>query len=130
MVAAGFFILVIPWVAEIDSNPIGPVNGGPRLRGPASAAPATRPGLGGPGYAPRPIAADVTRITPLYRQAFNVHRRNLQGRTMLLLTAILRVWSPRDPEANDLLAGIRLRVGHLGLTIIALVYVLISFWQR
>jgi hypothetical protein len=49
---------------------------------------------------------------------------------MLLLTAILRVWSPRDPEANDLLAGIRLRVGHLGLTIIALVYVLISFWQR
>ncbi len=49
---------------------------------------------------------------------------------MLLLTAILRVWVPRDPEANDLLAGIRLRVGHLGLTIIALVYVLISFWQR
>jgi hypothetical protein len=49
---------------------------------------------------------------------------------MLLLIAILRVWLPRDPEANDLLAGIRLRVGHLGLTIIALVYVLISFWQR
>jgi hypothetical protein len=49
---------------------------------------------------------------------------------MLLLTAILRVWVPRDPEANDLLAGIRLRIGHLGLTIIALVYVLISFWQR
>ena len=49
---------------------------------------------------------------------------------MLLLTAILRVWMPRDPEPNDLLAGIRLRIGHLGLTIIALVYVLISFWQR
>ena len=49
---------------------------------------------------------------------------------MLLLTAILRVWSPRDPEPNDLLAAIRLRIGHLGLTIIALVYVLISFWQR
>jgi len=28
------------------------------------------------------------------------------------------------------LAGIRLRVGHLALTIIALVYVLITFWQR
>jgi hypothetical protein len=73
---------------------------------------------------------DVTRVTHLSRQAFNVRRRNSQGRTMLLLTAILRVWSPRDPEPNDLLAGIRLRVGHLGLTIIALVYVLISFWQR
>ena len=78
----------------------------------------------------RPIAADVTRVTPLSRQAFIVRRRNPQGRTMLLLTAILRVWLPRDPEANDLLAAIRLRVGHLGLTIIALVYVLISFWQR
>jgi hypothetical protein len=53
-----------------------------------------------------------------------------QGRTMLLLTAILRVWMPRDPKPNDLLAGIRLRVGHLGLTIIALVYVLITIWQR
>jgi hypothetical protein len=49
---------------------------------------------------------------------------------MLLLTAILRVCLPSDPEPNDLLAGIRLRVGHLGLTIIALVYVLITFWQR
>jgi hypothetical protein len=49
---------------------------------------------------------------------------------MLLLTAILRVWLPRDPEPNDLLAGIRLRVGHLGLTIIALVYILITLWQR
>ena len=49
---------------------------------------------------------------------------------MLPLTVILRVCSPRDPEPNDLLAGIRLRVGHLGLTIIALVYVLVTFWQR
>ncbi len=49
---------------------------------------------------------------------------------MLPLTAILRVWLPRDPEPNDLLAGIRLRLGHLGLTIIALVYVLITLWQR
>ena len=43
---------------------------------------------------------------------------------MLLLTAILRVWSPRDPKPNDLLAGFRMRIGHLGLTIIALVYIL------
>lgn len=49
---------------------------------------------------------------------------------MLLMTAILRVWLPREPAANDLLAETRLRFGHLGLTIIALVYILVSFWQR
>jgi hypothetical protein len=49
---------------------------------------------------------------------------------MLLLTAILRVWLPREPAANDLLAEARLKIGHLGLTIIALVFVLITFWQR
>lgn len=73
---------------------------------------------------------DVTPITPLSRQAFIVCKRKRQGRIMLLLTAILRVWLPRDPEPNDLLAGFRSRIGHLGLTIIALVYVLITFWQR
>jgi hypothetical protein len=72
----------------------------------------------------------VTRVTPLFFEAFILRKRKPQGRTMLLLTAILRVWLPRDPQPNDLLAGIRLRVGHLGLTIIALVYVLITFWQR
>jgi hypothetical protein len=49
---------------------------------------------------------------------------------MLLLTAILRVWMPREPAANDLLAESRLRLGHLGLTIIALVFILVTFWQR
>jgi hypothetical protein len=73
---------------------------------------------------------DVTRVTPLSHQAFIVRKRNRRGRTMLLLSAILRIWLPRDPKPNDLLAGIRLRVGHLGLTIIALVYILITFWQR
>jgi hypothetical protein len=48
----------------------------------------------------------------------------------LLLSAILRVWVPREPEPNDLLAEVRLRLGHVGLTVIALVYVLVSFWQR
>jgi len=43
---------------------------------------------------------------------------------MLFLSAILRVWLPREPEANDLLAETRLKLGNLGLTIIALVYVL------
>jgi hypothetical protein len=45
---------------------------------------------------------------------------------MLFLAAILRFSLPQ-PQPNDLLAQVRLR---LGLTIIALVYVLITFWQR
>jgi hypothetical protein len=49
---------------------------------------------------------------------------------MLLLTAILRVWLPRDIAPNDLLAQTRLRMGHVGLTLIALVFVLLSFWQN
>jgi hypothetical protein len=49
---------------------------------------------------------------------------------MLLLAAILRVWLPREIAPNDLLAQSRLRLGHLGLVIIALVFVLVSLWQR
>jgi hypothetical protein len=49
---------------------------------------------------------------------------------MLFMTAILRVWLQREPAANDLLAESRMRLGHVGLTIIALVYILVSFWQR
>jgi hypothetical protein len=48
---------------------------------------------------------------------------------MLCLATILR-FSFSQPEPNDLLAEARLRLGHLGLTIIALIYVLITFWQR
>ena len=49
---------------------------------------------------------------------------------MLLMIAILRVWLPDEPAANDLLAQTRLRLGHVGLTIIALVFILVTFWQR
>ena len=49
---------------------------------------------------------------------------------MLFMTAILRVWVQREPVANDLLAESRMRLGHVGLTVIALVYILVSFWQR
>jgi hypothetical protein len=48
---------------------------------------------------------------------------------MLFLAAILRFSLPQ-PQPNDLLAQVRLRLGHVGLTIIALVYVLITFCQR
>ena len=48
---------------------------------------------------------------------------------MLLLTAILRVWQPREIQPNDLLAQSRLKLGHVSLTVVALVYVLVTFWQ-
>ncbi len=49
---------------------------------------------------------------------------------MLLLGAILKLWLPPEPAPNDLLARTRLAVGHISLTVIALVFVLLSFWQR
>jgi hypothetical protein len=48
---------------------------------------------------------------------------------MLLLAAFHRIWTPNESEANDLLAAPRAALGHLGLTIIALVFVLITFWK-
>jgi len=48
---------------------------------------------------------------------------------MLLLFAILHVCA-RDVEANDHLTEARARAGHVGLTIIALVFVLVTLWQR
>jgi hypothetical protein len=48
---------------------------------------------------------------------------------MLSLTAILRIWIPRETQPNDLLAQSRLKIGHMSLTVIALVYVLVTFWQ-
>jgi hypothetical protein len=48
---------------------------------------------------------------------------------MLFLAAFHRIWAPREQEANDLLAESRAALGHLGLTVIALVFVLITFWK-
>ena len=47
---------------------------------------------------------------------------------MLFLCAFSRL-IPREPEPNDLLAESRAAIGHLGLTIIAIVFVLITFWK-
>jgi hypothetical protein len=75
--------------------------------------------------------ADVKPITLLSCHAFIVITLNQQGSIfMLFLTAILRVWLPPEPEPHDLLARTRLRLGHLGLTVIALVFILVTFWQR
>jgi hypothetical protein len=47
---------------------------------------------------------------------------------MLFLSAFARL-VPAEPEANDLLAQSRAALGHLGLTIIAIVFALITFWK-
>lgn len=47
---------------------------------------------------------------------------------MLFLFAFSRLIPP-EPEANDLLAEAHAAIGHLGLTIIAIVFVLITFWK-
>ena len=48
---------------------------------------------------------------------------------MIFLAAFHRLTAPAEPSANDLLAGSRAALGHLSLTLIALVIVLISFWK-
>jgi hypothetical protein len=48
---------------------------------------------------------------------------------MLFLAAFHRILTPRESQANDLLAASRATMGHLGLAIIALVFVLITFWK-
>ena len=48
--------------------------------------------------------------------------------SMLFLAAIARIAAPREPQPNDLLA--LPRIGHAGLTVITLVYVLVVLWQR
>jgi uncharacterized membrane protein len=63
----------------------------------------------------------VIRITFLSAAAFI-----LGG--MLFLSAFARL-IPREPEANDLLAESHATLGHVGLTIIAIVFVLVTFWK-
>ncbi|MDP9109130.1 MAG: hypothetical protein M3N23_08685 [Pseudomonadota bacterium] len=47
---------------------------------------------------------------------------------MLFLSAFSRLVPP-EPAPNDLLAEARAALGHLGLTIIAIVFVLVTFWK-
>ena len=49
---------------------------------------------------------------------------------MLMISAILRVSEPSESQPNDLLARARWRLGNAGLTIIALVFILVSYWQH
>jgi len=47
---------------------------------------------------------------------------------MLFLSAFARL-IPGEPEANDLLAESHAALGHVGLTVIAIVFVLVTFWK-
>jgi hypothetical protein len=47
---------------------------------------------------------------------------------MLLLAAFARM-VPTEPEPNDLLAQQNAALGHLGLTVIAVVFILLTFWK-
>lgn len=47
---------------------------------------------------------------------------------MLFLFAFARL-IPGEPEPNDLLAQTHAALGHLGLTVIAIVFVLVTFWK-
>ncbi len=56
-----------------------------------------------------------------------IRRRHYSG-GMLFLSAFARL-IPREPEANDLLAESHAALGHVGLTVIAIVFVLVTFWK-
>jgi len=47
---------------------------------------------------------------------------------MLFLAAIARFTTPQQSESHDLL--VRSRLGHAGLTVITLVYLLVTLWQQ
>jgi hypothetical protein len=59
--------------------------------------------------------------------AFAVRHR--YSGSMLFLAAFARFWTPRDSEPNDLLAQAHADLGHAGLTVIAIVFVLLTFWK-
>jgi hypothetical protein len=48
---------------------------------------------------------------------------------MLFLAAITRLQPPREDQPNDLLAQAHAALGHLGLTIIAVVFIVLTFWK-
>jgi hypothetical protein len=48
---------------------------------------------------------------------------------MIFLAAFARLSAPPEPKPNDLLAKSRAAIGHLGLIIISLVFVLVTYWK-
>jgi hypothetical protein len=70
----------------------------------------------------------VSQITLLLSGAFIFGVCSPKVDTMLFLAAITRLAEPRQAPSNDLL--VESRLGHLGLTVIALIYVLVTLWQQ
>lgn len=70
---------------------------------------------------PAAVAGDVNPITFLSAGPIMLGR-------MLFLSAFARLIRG-EPAPNDLLAQSRAALGHLGLTIIAIVFVLVTFWK-
>ncbi len=58
-----------------------------------------------------------------------VERRHYIFADMLLLAAFAGLPPPREEEPNNLLAQRHAALGHLGLTIIAVVIVVLTFWK-
>jgi hypothetical protein len=78
------------------------------------------------------LSRQISKVKPfpLKRRESNhafIRRRHYSW-GMLFLCAFARL-IPREPEANDLLAESRAALGHVGLTIIAIVFVLVTFWK-
>ncbi len=73
---------------------------------------------------------DVNSITLFDAGTFIVQVPGREVHAMLLLSAIVRMSTPSELEPNDLLAEARQKMGHVGLTVIALVFFLVSFWQH
>jgi hypothetical protein len=65
----------------------------------------------------------VSQITLLPAQPFIVTVCTQKDHAMLFLTALFRLTAPHEPQFSDL--SVRSRLGHVGLTVIALVYVLV-----
>jgi hypothetical protein len=78
----------------------------------------------------RLILQKWSHITLLPAQPFIVGVCAEKGYAMLFLAAIARVIVPREPESQNGDLSVKSRLGHVGLTVIALVYVLVSLWQR
>jgi hypothetical protein len=82
------------------------------------------------------VRADQTRqffkVKPLQRKRRDPNHVFIHGRyyswRMLFLSAFAHL-IPREPEANDLLAESHAALGHVGLTVIAIVFVLVTFWK-
>jgi hypothetical protein len=56
-------------------------------------------------------------------------RRHIILDGMIFLSAFSRLTAAPEAHANDLLAKAHAALGHLGLTLIALVFVLLNFWR-